>query len=629
MNDKIKNIIIPFILMLGFYLTIYYSVDSNMYGAGINVYLGILFISGLFFGPYGCLSAAMGNYCCDVIVGYDPVSSFFSMIISYCVSYLAYKLWYTRRRNVVITKPRINTVENIFHLLEVIFVFSLLYSILTAALYKMVTPTSMGFDYLMGIRYFANCVNFSLLFSVGGMTIARYHDFMYTPQLSTKNYDEKEYTFIACLLAAVMLFLVINSFIGTYYLVDYILMIVTLLLIVLYSRKPIKEVTNIKFTSIPERIMGIFVVMTLIVTVIHFFVLSFDELNYILNILEIVASNQEYLLLIMFLDFFVILFFFPALFMLRYVEKKLIKPITEFSKIENYIKVDEKIETDSLLNVYSKYTDQDDEIGILSRSYTDLITNSNKYVENLKTLEGEKQRIKTELNIAHNIQAAILPRSIIDDDYITLKGYSLPAKEVGGDFYDYYQLDEDNTVVIIGDASGKGVPAAILSIITQNSIKLLIKNEKDPAKVLYEINNQLFENNSEFMFITLFLAIYNKKSHVLTYANAGHNLPIIKNNGVYENLTVDSAIALGVMKDFEFKNGKVKLNEELFIYTDGITDAINENEELYGEGRLLDFLNNEKDNNDIIHDLNENIQTFCGNMEQFDDMTSLWLKIKK
>ena len=127
-----------------------------------------------------------------------------------------------------------------------------------------------------------------------------------------------------------------------------------------------------------------------------------------------------------------------------------------------------------MLDIYSDYLDNDDEMGILSRSYTNLINNNNNYIENVKSLESEKERINTELNIAHKIQESTLPKKSINNDALTVEGFCKPAKEVGGDFYDFYELDEENTVIIIGDASGKGVPAAIFTIIIQNSIKLLM-----------------------------------------------------------------------------------------------------------------------------------------------------------
>ena len=323
-----------------------------------------------------------------------------------------------------------------------------------------------------------------------------------------------------------------------------------------------------------------------------------------------------------------LVFLIPSLSVLRYVENKVIEPISKFSKIENFVKENQKIESEGLLNIYSEYMDNDDEIGVLARSYSDLINHNNYYIENIQKIEGEKERIKAELDIATKIQQSNLPLEPIDRQDFIVNGYSHPAKEVGGDFFDYYELDEDNLAIVIGDASGKGVPAALLATITQVMIKQLLKHEKNPSKILYSLNNQLYENNSEVMFITLWLGIYNRNTHKLTFANAGHNPPLIKQDNSFEFLKLDEGLVLGIMEDFEFKNEEIILDCELVAYTDGITDANNKDNKMYGEERLIDFFNNHKNDNDPIKPLLEDIDSFIDGQEQFDDMTLLYLKIK-
>lgn len=155
-----------------------------------------------------------------------------------------------------------------------------------------------------------------------------------------------------------------------------------------------------------------------------------------------------------------------------------------------------------------------------------------------------------------------------------------------------------------------------------------MKNKLDPAMVLYDVNNQICENNPEMMFITLFLGIYNKNTHKLKYANAGHNPPLVKYDGVYELLDVDSEIVMGVMDNYEYKNHEVSLEDEIILYTDGITDANNTEHEIYGEERLTDFLNNHESGENIIMDLINDINKFTNGEKQFDDMTLLILDIK-
>ena len=280
----------------------------------------------------------------------------------------------------------------------------------------------------------------------------------------------------------------------------------------------------------------------------------------------------------------------------------------------------------SLINIYSEYTDEENEIGLLARSYTDLIKYNNHYIENIHKIESEKERIKAELEIAEKIQKASWPTEKMDEEYLSVFGFSKPAKEVGGDFYDYYEIDDEHVAVVIGDASGKGVPAALLSTITQAIIKLILKTEKDPAKALYILNNQLCENNTEMMFITLWLGIFNKKTNKLKFSNAGHNPPIIYQNKEFKFLNTDTGIVLGIMENYEFVTEETDVAKGLVLYTDGITDANNHDEELYGEERLIEFLNSRKLDQKIISQLMHDIDEFSENEEQFDDMTLLILE---
>ena len=280
------------------------------------------------------------------------------------------------------------------------------------------------------------------------------------------------------------------------------------------------------------------------------------------------------------------------------------------------------------MDIYSAYINEENEIGTLARAYTDLINFNNHYIENIREIEGEKERIKAELDIATRIQAANLPTKPLVCEEYTVNGYSKPAKEVGGDFFDYYELDDEHLALVIGDASGKGVPAAIRAMITQVMIKQLLKQNTNPSKILYLLNNQLCENNSKSMFITLWFGTYNKTTHELVFSNAGHNPPLINENGKFKYENIDTGIVLGVLEDFEFVTETVILSDEIVLYTDGITDANNSSNEMYGEGKLLNFFNEFKNDKDPIMPLLGDIHNFTRDEEQFDDMTLLYLKVK-
>ncbi|MBE6489183.1 MAG: serine/threonine protein phosphatase [Methanosphaera stadtmanae] len=628
MKNKIKNFCIPLILMIITNLGNFYITNAPNFGGEINPHLGILFIGGLFFGPYGSLGAAVGNFFCDIIRGYSVNSSITSLITSFLISYLAFKLWYTKKSDkFLITRPRLNNSRSLVYLMILIMECGFLYSVLTMNEIGLFYHNSVGLNIYIGLRYFVNFINFALIFSIICILICRFKDFSYKPEISEKS--DKNYRILHHI---ILIFAVVNiliDIVSSKPIVTLILIVLMIILLIVYIRKPIKEINTINYIPIPERITNYFIILTIFVLLIDMLLILSPVDSFIFQILYDISANQQYLIALMLLDGVSILFFIPALILLTYMEGKVINPIKSFSHIESFIKKDKRIESEGILEVYSEYIEQDDEIGILSRSYTKLIKNNNEYIDNLKELESEKQRIKAELNIAHNIQQTTLPLKAIDNEYIYVNGYCKPAKEVGGDFYDFYEIDDDNTILIIGDASGKGVPAAIFTILTQTSIKILLKNELNPANVLYDVNNQICEDNPEMMFITLFLAIYNNKTHKLTYANAGHNPPIIKKETGYEFLEVDSEIVMGIMEEYTYTNHEVQVDDKFILYTDGVTDAQNSQNELYGEERLINCLNNITDNDNIINGLITDIRKHRKDEEQFDDATILTLNVKK
>lgn len=631
MKNKLKQIGIPFILMLIFNLGIYYLNGGQNFGEGLSLHVGILLISGLLFGPYGAIGSVIGNFLCDLIRGYSPTIAILSAIVSFGISYLAYKLWYGDYKNrLEITKPKLNNTTNILLFIGITIICGILYSVLHGKLFYLLYPETIPINILLEIRYFFNFINSSFVFGIIGIWLSNKIDFVHIPRTSNKKSKEKQYKILGILLLiSIILSAVIDySNLLNNYIASFELIIITAILFA-YLSKPITSDIVIKNSkSIPEEIMNLFH-LTLLFIIIVGILMSYDSIliTAIDDFLPINA-NEIMISMMMLIDILLLIFFIPSMSVLRYIEIRVIEPIISFSKIENFIHENEKIESEGLVNIYSRYVDDQTEIGTLARSYTDLINFNNNYIENIHEIEGEKERIKAELDIATRIQAANLPtEAIVNDDY-TVNGYSQPAKEVGGDFFDYYPLDDDNLAVVIGDASGKGVPAAILAMITQVLIKQLIKSEVNPSKVLYSLNNQLCENNSESMFLTLWLGVYNKVTGKITFSNAGHNPPLIKENDKFRYLDIDSGIVLGIMEDFEFTNEEITLTNELVVYTDGITDANNNDNEMYGEERLLSFFNGFKLDKDPIRPLLNDIIDFTKDAEQFDDMTLLYLKIK-
>lgn len=615
--------------MLIFNLGSYYFMMGENFGEGFSPHVGLLAISGLLFGPYGAIGSVLGNTLCDLIRGYNPGFTATSEIVSLGVSLLAYKLWYEPiKSRPQANPPRLNNTSNILLFFGIVITCSLLFALINKKLFYLMHPETISFNMQIGIRYFVNFINSGFLFGIIGILISRRIDFVHVPKKSKKKLNKKLYQAIGIVLAISTLTILITD----YYLdisetIMVIEVIVLTSLIFLYTTKPItSNISKITFISIPEKIMNIFllailfiVILGMLISLDQTFIKAIDEMILPIDFYEIKLS------IMIFIDILLIIFFIPSIAVLKYVEHEVIYPITSFSKIEKFIKKGYKIESKGLKDVYSNYLNKEDEIGMLARSYTDLINFTNEYIENIHEIESEKERIKAELDIAEKIQKSNLPTNSIENEDYTVYGFSKPAKEVGGDFYDHYPIDEDNVALIIGDASGKGVPAALLSTISQTIIRQLLKSETDPSKVLYMLNNQLCENNTECMFVTLWLGIYNNKTKNITFSNAGHNSPLIMENGQFRALKVDSGIVLGIMNDYEFITEKINISKGIIVYTDGITDAKNSNDEFYGENRVIDFLNNHTFENKVITKLLQDIDKFTRTEKQFDDMTLLLL----
>ncbi|MBN1948592.1 MAG: SpoIIE family protein phosphatase [Candidatus Cloacimonetes bacterium] len=247
--------------------------------------------------------------------------------------------------------------------------------------------------------------------------------------------------------------------------------------------------------------------------------------------------------------------------------------------------------------------------------------------------EQQKEKIESELQVAHDIQMGIIPKMF--PPFPQRKEFDIfawikPAKQVGGDFYDFFFLNEELLCLVIADVSGKGVPAALFMAVTKTLIKSRAAVNNDPASILSEVNRDLCEENDSVMFVTVFLAILNVKNGELLYSPGGHNLPYLLGNKAVKQLRMHGGIALGVLEDAEFSTCKTKLlpGDLLFLYTDGVNEAMNKSGELFDYPRLEKFLGMNPDltPRDLILALSELLVEFTGTAEQSDDITMLALQ---
>ena len=315
--------------------------------------------------------------------------------------------------------------------------------------------------------------------------------------------------------------------------------------------------------------------------------------------------------------------------------KYIIRPITKLAEsAEDFVKKTKEVESPSELDYEIVEVKQNTEIRNLAKELATMMGATKDYMVNLKNITAE--RIGAELELATRIQADMLPRifpAFPERKEFTVYASMEPAKEVGGDFYDFFFIDDDHFAMVMADVSGKGVPAALFMVIAKTLIKNTAQSGKNmsPAEILSEVNTQLCQANNEDLFVTVWLAIVDLKTGKGMAANAGHEHPVIRRSGgAFELSIYRHSLAVATMEGLRFKEHpfELKPGDVLFVYTDGIAEATNSNNELYGTDRMLAALNScgETSAENLVMGLRKDIDSFVKDAPQFDDITMMCFK---
>lgn len=307
------------------------------------------------------------------------------------------------------------------------------------------------------------------------------------------------------------------------------------------------------------------------------------------------------------------------------------KIILRIKKLSKGVDIISKGDFDSELEIDSSF----DELGRLSQAFESMRISLKEYMVNLEKVTANKQKIESELAIAKKIQMSILPKifpPFPEKKELDIFATIYPAKEVGGDLYDFFFLDENYFCFLIGDVSGKGIPASLFMAVSKTLLKFTANAEKNPAQILHKVNNELVTNNDGCMFVTVFFGILNIKTGKVKFCNAGHNPPVMKSLDNTFLMKIKHNPALGIFPDtvYEEQSVVLKPGEIIFTYTDGINEAFNLNREQYSYDRLLKLLTDTENNypQKIIEKVLKEVKSFVGEAPQSDDMTILCLKFK-
>ncbi|MCL2029906.1 MAG: SpoIIE family protein phosphatase [Oscillospiraceae bacterium] len=281
-----------------------------------------------------------------------------------------------------------------------------------------------------------------------------------------------------------------------------------------------------------------------------------------------------------------------------------------------------------------------DELQTMAESFNRMAGDIRLYMKNLAAVTADRERIATELNVATQIQASMLPGifpAFPERSEFDLYASMQPAKEVGGDFYDFFFIDENTLALVMADVSGKGIPAALFMVIAKTLIKNNAQSGKSPREVFETVNNLLCEGNEAGMFVTAFMGYLDIPTGRLDFVNAGHNPPLLRSGGQFGWLTSKVGFVLAGMEDMRYTPHETTLvpGGELFLYTDGVTEAVNRENSLFSDPRLLETANRLVSDGsgglslqDFTVSVKREIDRFAEGAEQADDITMLVLRYK-
>ena len=307
----------------------------------------------------------------------------------------------------------------------------------------------------------------------------------------------------------------------------------------------------------------------------------------------------------------------------NYIYNKVSRPLVRLNDaVDSYEHGKMDLDVDSFI--------ERDELRHLAESFEAMTKRIELYNEEVAKISAEKERIGAELNIATKIQEDMLPRifpPFPDKPEIDVYAIMNPAKEVGGDFYDFFWVDDDHIAMVIADVSSKGVPAALFMVISKTLIKNQTMSGASIAEVFANVNNQLCEGNEESMFVTSFMAVVNIRTGEMEYVNAGHEPFLHRNKGKWKWVRPETCFILAGLPDIEYKSAKMQLEpgDRIFMFTDGVSEAQNLNHDLYGEENIYESIVKRGDTGlkRMLSDMRKDIDTFVGKADQFDDITML------
>ncbi len=343
---------------------------------------------------------------------------------------------------------------------------------------------------------------------------------------------------------------------------------------------------------------------------------------------ELVNGRKPYIMTIGFTTLGLMVFL--SLFAFFNMKFRVLKPIKDVIEETKYFSKENKKSKELKKKDYR--IKEIDELKVAVDKMEDDMTN---YIRNLTKVTSEKEKISAELDIASQIQNNSVPNvfpAFPDRTDFDIYAYMRPAKEVGGDFYNFFLIDETHLAMVMADVSGKGIPASLFMMVSNILLSEALRIGTTPKDALRFINNRICERNPLNMFVTIWVGVLNLETGEVIASNAGHDDPLVLSNGGYDFKKSSHGIIVGAMSDMEYVNYEFKLNkgDKIFLYTDGVPEATDRNNKMYGLNKLQDLLNCNRNKNckETIDVVLDSVERFVGEAPQFDDITMLVIEYK-
>ena len=589
-------------------------------------------ICGLLFGFYGAVGCAMGNLLTDLVGGINPLISLISVFVQFTTSYMVYVFWYGKYKLNKGTYPSLEKVDNVIKYGVTVLISSLYCAFMVGFLIDI-----FGFKDLFNntaITVFFNQFIFGILFGLPCLSLLNKTKLPFVYPRKSKFKNKKSRLIISNILMVTSLVLFIVLLISKFYFDDTLKIVYYALVVIVTISLFVRPLhcsnhssvskENRKFFSLNEKLIFGFTVFGVIIVTALGFASYFDLQQHSISL----AAQWNRIYTVMSGTTF--LYFTIAILFLKYLEKTVTLPIINMSKvISKYSNDNYRKSSKQIIKCCNEYKENKGEISQMATAINSMIKDIGDYTSEIKVRTAEKERVRSELNVASKIQLGIVPHNYSDFDKfgIDIYSYMSPAKVVGGDFYDFFVTKDNKIAFLIGDVSGKGIPSALFMAMSKLLLNMYILGGNSPAQALNKVNKYLCEHNDADMFFTGFVGIYDPSNGNIVFANAGHNPPVIKKGNEVTLLETSHGFMVGSLDIIKYKDESISLNDDdkLILYTDGITEANNINKEFYGEDRLVEVILKGKNLNskDTVKVIKNSVNDFAKNTEQFDDMTLL------